>query len=150
MRAVAAGLAAVLTLLLTGCSAGVLVDAYPREPGTEDTCDMLLADLPPDVAGQDRGEVAQDVPAAVWGEDPVILRCGVEQPEDLTAASRCDEVEGVGWFEEPTADGRLFTTIGRAAFVSVEVPAGVQPAADVLVDLAESIEKHVPVEQPCV
>jgi hypothetical protein len=148
VRRVAAALS--LTLVLGACSSGVLVDAYPREDGTDELCDMLLADLPPTVAGQERREVAQDVPAAAWGEVPVILRCGTERPEDLVATSRCDVVEDVGWFDEETAGGRLFTTIGRAAYVSVEVPPPLQPAADVLVDLAESIVKHVPEEQPCV
>lgn len=139
-----------LMLVLGACGSGVLVDAYPREDGTEDLCDMLLADLPAEVAGNDRREVAQDVPAAAWGEVPVILRCGVERPDALTPSARCDLVEDVGWFEEETADGRVFTTIGRDAHVSVEVPARVQPAADVLVDLADSIVKHVPQDQPCV
>ena len=149
MRALSATLAS-LALVASGCTSGVLVDAYPREPGTTDLCDMLVADLPIEVAGQDRREVAQGVPAGAWGEVPVILRCGVPEPDDLEPTSPCYEVEGVGWFEEETAGGRVFTTIGRAANVSVEVPAPVQPAADVLVDLGEAVAKHVPVEQPCV
>lgn len=149
MRAIPAALAS-LALVASGCTSGVLVDAYPREPGTADLCDMLVADLPIEVAGQDRREVAQDVPAGAWGEVPVVLRCGVPEPDDLEPTSPCYEVEGVGWFEEETGGGRVFTTIGRAANVSVEVPAPVQPAADVLVDLGGAIAKHVPVEQPCV
>lgn len=111
---------------------------------------MLLADLPADVARQERREVAQDVPAAAWGEVPIVLRCGVEAPEALTPSSPCYEVEEIGWFEEEIADGRRFTTIGREAFVSVDVPLEVQPSADALVDLAPSIVKHVPEVQPCV
>lgn len=149
MRAVPAAFASV-ALVLSGCSSGVLVDSYPREPGTADVCDTLLADLPTEVAGQDRREVAQDVPAAAWGEVPVILRCGVREPTALEPTSPCYEVEGVGWFEEDSEAGRVFTTIGRAAYVSVEVPAPVQPAADVLVDLGDAVARHVPVEQPCV
>lgn len=149
MRVLPAALASV-AVLAAGCSSGVLVDAYPREPGTADLCDMLVADLPPQVAGQERREVAQDVPAGAWGEVPVVLRCGVPDPAALEPTSRCDDVEGIGWFEEETGSGRVFTTIGRAANVSVEIPASVEPAADVLVDLAPAVAKHVRVEQPCV
>lgn len=149
MRALPATIAS-LALVASGCTSGVLVDAYPREPGTADLCDMLVADLPVEVAGQDRREVAQDVPAGAWGEVPVILRCGVPEPAALEPTSRCDDVEGIGWFEEETVGGRVFTTIGRTANVSVEVPSPVQPAADVLVDLAPAIAKHVRLEQPCV
>ncbi|GAA2076667.1 hypothetical protein GCM10009821_15010 [Aeromicrobium halocynthiae] len=149
MRALPAALASI-ALVVSGCSSGVLVDSYAREPGTADLCDALVADLPAEVAGQDRREVAQDVPAGAWGEVPVVLRCGVPDPDALEPTSPCYEVEGVGWFEERGADGRVFTTIGRAANVSVEVPAPVQPAADVLVDLADVVTGNVPVEQPCV
>lgn len=146
LTVVAAGLG---LSLLAGCSAGVQVDAYPRETGTDLTCDTLFADVPQTVAGQERRQVRDDV-AVAWGDPEIILRCGVSRPAALTATSQCNEVSGVGWLDETTSDGFLFTTIGRAAYVSVEVPEEVQPPADVLVDLAAAVQRHVPEEQPCV
>ena len=90
---------------------------------------------------------ALDVPgrvAAAWGDPAIILRCGVEKPEALTPSSRCFEVSDVGWLAETTADGYLFTTIGRAFHVSVEVPKTYDPAADALADLAPTVKKHDP------
>jgi hypothetical protein len=136
-------------LLLAACAPSVSVDAFPTEPDTRIDCKSLYADAPQRIAGLDRIPVDDDV-AAAWGDPAVILRCGVEKPADLTPTSYCDTVADIDWLTERTADGYLFTTIGRAYFVSVEVPSAHDPAADVLVDLAEVIDRHDPVEKPCV
>jgi hypothetical protein len=138
-----------LTLLLSGCAGSVDVDEYPTVPGTEVDCKALFADAPRRVADQDRLEVPGQV-AAAWGDPAIILRCGVERPEALTPSSRCFDVSDVGWLAESTADGYLFTTIGRTFHVSVEVPKTYDPAADALADLATSIKKHDPEKEPCV
>jgi hypothetical protein len=144
------GLVVAASLLpLAACGSGVLVDAYPTAPGTDVDCAALIADLPSSVDGLDRRTLEQDVPAAAWGDPPVVLRCGVPTPEAFEPTSECKLVDGVDWFDEQTADGFRFTTVGRRANVEVDVPAVHDPAADVLVDLAESIDKHLPVEQPC-
>jgi hypothetical protein len=137
-----------LTLVLTGCSTAS-VDEYPTVEGTEVDCKALLADVPRSVADQDNVDVPGRI-AAAWGDPPIILRCGVEKPDALTPSSRCFEVSDVGWLAETTADGYLFTTIGRAFHVSVEVPKAYDPAADALADLAPTIKKHDPERDPCV
>ncbi len=138
-----------LTLLLTGCSGSVDVDDYPTTPGTEVDCKALFADAPRRVADQERLDVPDQV-AAAWGDPAIIVRCGVEKPDALKPSSRCFDVNGVGWLAETTADGYLFTTIGRRFHVSVEVPKAYDPAADALADLASSVKKHDPEKQPCV
>lgn len=135
--------------LISACSYGVTVDAYPTTPGTAKNCDALYADLPNKVADQSRRDV-KSTNAAVWGDPQIILRCAVEEPAELTRSSRCDDVDGVGWFSEEIADGYLFTTIGREFFISIEVPHDYEPPADALVDLAPSVRKHDPEVQPCV
>ena len=138
-----------LLLLASGCSFGVSVDTYPTTPHTSKDCDALYADLPNTVADQSRRDVKSTI-AAVWGNPEIILRCAVEKPGALTRASRCDDVDGVGWFSENVADGLLFTTIGRQYFISVEVPKDYDPPANALVDLAKAVTKHDPDVQPCV
>ena len=138
-----------LTLLLAGCAASVDVDEYPTVQGTEVDCKALIADASQRVADQERLEVPGDI-AAAWGDPAIILRCGVEKPDALTPSSRCFDVNGVGWLAETTADGYLFTTIGRTFHVSVEVPKTYDPAADALADLATSVKKHDPEKEPCV
>lgn len=141
--------ALLVATILTGCGGALDVDEYPTEPDTELDCQALLADAPAAVAGQEMRDVPDRV-AAAWGEPAIILRCGVEKPEALTASSPCFPVRDVGWLAEETADGYLFTTIGRAFYVSVEVPENYEPEADTLADLAGSVKKHDPQEQPCV
>jgi hypothetical protein len=138
-----------LTLLLTGCASSVDVDEYPTVKGTEIDCKALLADVPRNVADQKNIDVPGRV-AAAWGDPAIILRCGVEKPDALTPSSQCFEVSDVGWLAETTADGYLFTTIGRAFHVSVEVPKAYDPAADALADLAPTVKKHDPERDPCV
>ncbi len=147
-RGALAALAALLAL--SGCAGGLEVDAYPTVEGTDLDCRSLLADVPQAVAGRAARRVADDADAAAWGDPPIVLRCGVEDPAALTPASRCDVVADVGWFTEEVAGGTLFTTIGRRFNVSVEVPADYDPEADALADLATLVQKHDPVEQPCV
>lgn len=137
-----------LLLVVAGCSPGLRVDTYPTEPRTDVECKALLADVPPKVAGEDSILVQGDN-AAAWGAPPVIARCGVEKPADLNRASACFPAGGVDWFAETTADGFLFTTIGREFYISVEVPKAYDPASDALVDLAPSVLKHDPSVKPC-
>ncbi|MEO6473008.1 MAG: DUF3515 domain-containing protein [Aeromicrobium sp.] len=144
--------AALLTaplLMLGGCTYGFSVDAYPTTPKTTKDCDALYADLPNKVAGEKRRDVKGTI-AAAWGDPAIILRCAVEKPDRLDRVSRCDTVENVDWFTETTADGLLFTTIGRTFYISVEVPKDYDPPSDALVDLAKSVVKHDPSVKPCV
>ncbi len=141
--------AALVAVPLSACGSGVLVDAYPTEPGTDVDCQALLADLPASVGGLDRRGLDQDVPAAAWGDPPVVLRCGVPTPDAFEPTSQCATFDDVDWFGEQTADGFRFTTVYRRVNVEVDVPAVHDPASDVLIDLAASIEKHVPAERRC-
>ncbi|MGH3458366.1 DUF3515 family protein [Aeromicrobium sp.] len=141
--------ALVLVAALAGCGGQLDVDDYPTAEGTDLDCKALLADVPQRVAGQENRDVSGRV-AAAWGDPAIILRCGVEKPEALRPESQCFAVRDVGWLAETTADGYLFTTIGRTFHVSVEVPKSYDPAADVLADLASSVKKHNPEKEPCV
>lgn len=144
------------TVLLTGLLAGILsacsgtvhVDSYPTTHASRVDCVGLLGDPPPTVAGRPLRQVDGRV-AAAWGDPPIVLRCGVEKPAALRPDSQCAEVNGVGWLAEKQGDDWLFTTIGRKHFVSLEVPADYQPAADALADIADVVARHDPVVRPC-
>lgn len=139
---------AAVLLVVAGCGPGLDVDTYPTEPDTELDCKTLFADVPQKVAGEDVIRVDGDN-AVAWGAPPIILRCGVERPAIFDKGPQCEFIGGVDWIAEPTADGFLFTTIGRRFHVSVEVPNEHDPATDALIDLADVITKHDPSEKPC-
>ena len=124
------------------------MDTYPTERGTTVDCKALFADGPLKVSGQNQVPV-DDRNASAWGDPAIILRCGVGKPEALTRTSACYPVRGVNWFAEKTADGYLFTTIGRQFYVSMEVPGVYNPEADALADVADAITKHDPQVTDC-
>lgn len=85
---------------------------------------------------------------ATWGSPAIVLRCGVERPEALRPTSRCDVIDGIGWFAEQQSEGWRFTTIGRSGYVEVTVPSHWAPEADALVDLAPAVSR-MPQVHPC-
>ena len=142
-------MAAVLLLVLAGCAGPVALEEPAPDEAARRACDAVLADLPPTVLDQSRREAEPGRLTAAWGDPPISLRCGVDAPPTLTATSECLEVNGVGWFAEDAEGGRLFTTIGRRAFVEVGVPRAYAPEAGALVDLAPAVSSHDPLLQPC-
>jgi hypothetical protein len=140
---------AVATLLLAACQGGTVhVDAYPTTERSALDCAAMFADLPQTVADQRRLLVDGKL-AGAWGDPPIVLRCGVEKPRQLTPTSTCHEVDGVGWLAEKQSDGWLFTTIGRKHYASLEVPSDYEPAADALADIADTVARHLPVVRRC-
>ena len=135
--------------LLTGCTGTVTVPEPTPDDADRSTCTALVAALPDEVEGGLRRTTEPGVLTAAWGDPPITLRCGVSAPPGLTPSSECLEINGVGWFSEDAEGGVLFTTIGRAAFVEVAVPADYSPPVNPLVDLAAAVATHDPVEQPC-
>lgn len=72
--------------------------------------------------------------AIAWGAgDPVVLRCGIERPPELTATSELLGVDGVQWFEVTEGDAATWYAVDRAAVVALTLPNGVNtgPIQDV-------------------
>ena len=134
---------------LTACSAVVSVPDPASTGESEGVCTALMADLPATVLDGKRRKVEPGRHSAAWGDPPITLRCGVDKPPGLSAASACYEVNGVGWFAEEASGGYLFTTIGRTAYVEVGVPSEYAPEANALVDLAATVNSHDPLVKPC-
>jgi hypothetical protein len=146
-RAVAASVAATV---LAGCSSTLEVPSpAPTGPATT-VCDELLDAAPDTVAGAARREVDSDGAALAWGSPPVVLRCGVTAAVGLGPTSRCDMIDGVGWYSEDLDTAYRFTTIGREVPIEVTVPHEYAPEAAVLIDLADAVKTSDPVRQRCV
>lgn len=134
-------------LLVAACGSG-LYD-FPTEQGTGAICRQIVDAVPEQVAGQDSTPVDSERVAA-WGDPRIVLRCGVTRPAALTPTSRCDDVDGIGWFtEERDGGAHVFTTIGRSPAVSVDVPPDIEPAAGALIDLADTVKQHTELTDPC-
>lgn len=147
MRALLAG----ALLMLTACSGPAPVPAPSPESKTAKRCRPLIGAVPGEVKGQpQRTTEPSSHLTAAWGDPAITLACGVSKPSGMNPASKCWEVNGVGWYAAKRDGSYRFTTIGRRVFVQVTVPNKYSPQADALVDLAAAVKKHDPLVKKCV
>lgn len=150
---------AVLVLLLgltvSGCGDGAVgVDSFEVSAAGRKACPALLGDLPSRVADQPRRATTGSTYAAAWGEDAIVLRCGVGRPADYDKFAACQRADGVDWFvperiiEDQGADV-VMTTLGRSPAVEVTVPASYRPTTAPMIDLAKVIKAHTREVSPC-
>ena len=148
-------------LLLAAAAAGcgdqdVAISSPPVSVADAAPCERLIADLPASVSDQPMREVA---PAnatfgAAWGDPPIVLRCGVPKPRGFDKFATCQVANDVGWFiPESQQTGQpheiVMTTVGRAQYVEVRLPAEYWPPAAAMVDLAPAIKRSIREVKPC-
>ena len=92
-------------------------------------CDSLLAAAPESIAeGYTRVDAVseQTVAWSAAGQDAIVLRCGVADPENYGPGARLDQVNGVPWFEDvKLANGTTASTwyaMGRDVQVAASLP----------------------------
>lgn len=135
-------------VLLSGCGSPVLdVASDDVAPADQGSCRELIKALPDRVADQPRREVSGSNYSAAWGEEAIVLRCGVEMPSEFEATSECHQAAGIGWFIPPGTDADQsldveMVTVHRSPAVEVVVPASLRPPVTAMVDLAEAITQH--------
>jgi hypothetical protein len=85
-----------------------------------------------------------------WGDPAVIVRCGVDRPADLKPGSAAQFQLGgsqtdAGPHYDITKSGsaNVWTTVDRAAYISVEVPSKYN-GIDVMPPLSQAIELALP------
>lgn len=131
--------------MLGGCSDGgaaVAVDVPVSSGDIGALCDRMEQALPSKVDDAERRDTTPETArTAAWGDPPVVLRCGVGRPEGLTITAQLNTVNGIDWLVEPTpGGGHVFTSVGRAAYVEIVVPAEHDPQVGPLVDLAAAMQ----------
>jgi uncharacterized protein DUF3515 len=149
-----AGVVACLAALIlaAGCSSEGTVEVDGVAEGDLSaadaaSCARLREALPDVVDGLARRPVEPEGSyAAAWGTSPVVLRCGVEEPEAFDEYSSCQITNGVAWFipdEQITGEpvDIVMTTVGRSPVVEVALPAEHFPPANAMVDLAPAIKQ---------
>jgi hypothetical protein len=114
----------------TGPVAVVGVDAPDaRAPQCVSLMKALPKTLPDSGKTLRRLPIAQPAPpaAAVWGGDrgePVVLRCGLPRPDELTPTSSLRDISGVQWLPIEGAGATTWVVVDRAVYVALTVPAG--------------------------
>lgn len=101
----------------------------PAPSASSACCARLLAALPDTLDGGELGSLqrralAAPVPAgaAAWGEPPVVLRCGLDRPPNLTATSRLLAVSGVQMLEIVSPGTSTWAAVDRPVYVVVDLP----------------------------
>jgi hypothetical protein len=133
----------------TGPLAVAPVDA--PDAGSQ-ACTDLLAALPvdlPENPGRPIAEPAQPG-ARAWAASPrpVVLRCGLPRPQELTPTSTLTEVNGVSWLTvtDGTPEPTLVTyvAVDRGVYVALTTPTqiGSAPVQTVSDTIARTLEEH--------
>ncbi|MCW2815760.1 MAG: hypothetical protein JWN84_3215 [Nocardioides sp.] len=151
-------------LLLTGCSGPPEIESSDVSPPERAACEALVADLPRMLADEERVEVEpEDALGAAYGDPAITVTCGAPVPEGFDRTSRCDEVNGVGWYvpdgtdDDPGADLRI-SVPGFRPVLEVLVPSDYRPTdpslgdnttAAALAVLSPLVEEHLSLEQRC-
>ncbi|WP_413232637.1 DUF3515 domain-containing protein [Mycolicibacterium sp. 050158] len=106
----------------------VAIAAAPAPHADGEACGALLKALPDALGDYHRAKAVEPVPAgaAAWqtasGGDPVILRCGLDRPDDFVVSSPLQVVDDVQWFRIP-GDGRTtWVTVDRPVYVALTLP----------------------------
>ena len=149
MRRGARRVALLLAPAVLGCGFGaVSVPAHTPLPGAEQECARLVAALPEVVDDAVRRDVEPPSSAvAAWGQPPIILRCGIVEPDGIDPTMAVLEVGGVGWHSLPGQGGTFFVTADREPVVEVAIPDDYAPEADVLLDLAPALSGAGPTSE---
>lgn len=130
-------------------SAPLALGPVPAPGAADPACVQLMQALPNDLAGLPRRTITGlgALPAAgstaatpsdladlevgavaAWGQPPVVLRCGVQTPTELTCSAPVQEVDGVTWLPLTNATDTTGSTTYLLADRSVRVALTVPPS----------------------
>lgn len=123
----------------------------PRADSQE--CAAVLKKLPKQLRSNgkqlNRLRLAKPAPRATiaWaaGNDPVILRCGLEKPAELKPTSELTEVSGVRWLRVADQGRSTYYAVDRPAYLAITVPDSVGTGP--LQDASNAVRATLP-EQP--
>ncbi|MEW2068821.1 DUF3515 family protein [Streptomyces sp. NPDC007346] len=141
-RAVVAVAASALTAgVLVSCGADYPGDGVTSPPHAGNAACKQIADRYPDRLGGQELTFTDRPGVAVWGDNTIVLRCGVELP--VPTIDPCATVDGVDWVfrEDRSKDGgKVVATYGRDPAVEAVVSDDVAAVDDVLVDLSALVK----------
>ncbi|APU17158.1 DUF3515 domain-containing protein [Actinoalloteichus fjordicus] len=105
----------------------------PAPDAESPECVDLVAALPEELSSGDstltRRELIDPAPpgAAAWGSadhDPVVLRCGLGAPAELTPTSQLLDLSGVQWLELTGEGSTTWAAVDRPVGVALTMPDG--------------------------
>ena len=147
-----------LGLALAGCAdEPVSISSPDVSQSVRITCEQFLADLPSQLADEQKRALTRNgALGAAWGDPAIILTCGGELPDDFDRFAECIEANGVGWFvpagaEDDQSSAATVTAAGYRPVVRVTIPPDYRPegVASVIAQLADPVRRHLKLVDPC-
>jgi Protein of unknown function (DUF3515) len=91
------------------------------QPGaTTAGCAALDAALPATLDGRPRRTlVAAEPGVAAWGDPPAVMRCGIDDPAELTCSSSLTNYNKVSWLTVPGTGSTTFIAVDRSSRVAL-------------------------------
>ena len=159
IAAVGVAVAAVVGLLAVAATreatpppAPVAIAAAPAPQADSDGCKALMSALPDDLDDYHRAEAMAPAPqsTAAWqaepGGDLVVLRCGIDRPDDFSASAPLQAVDDVLWFRIPGEGRTTWVAVDRPVYVALTLPDGSGPTPIQL--LSGAVAKAMPAVTP--
>jgi hypothetical protein len=121
----------------TGVLPAITLSPQTADATTTATCAQVMSVLPDSLDDRVSRVVRNGGPLVkAWGQPPLVLRCGVARPADLTPGSS-DLIIDTGPLEGPTAEwlpktnskGTVWTIIDRAVYIELTGPGTSAPDA---------------------
>ncbi len=93
-------------------------------------CTTLLSALHGTIGDQPPRTLDPPVPgAAAWGNPPIVLRCGIPTPAELSCSSALQVVDGVAWLQLSGSGQTTYLVADRPVRIALTVPDGSGTAA---------------------
>jgi hypothetical protein len=106
-----------------------LVPVSAPQAGSPD-CARTLAAVPAELTSSGaklaRRALAEPAPSATaaWGApEPVVLRCGLDRPPELTPTAQLRVIDGVQWLVIPGEGASTWYVVDRPVYLALTVPA---------------------------
>jgi hypothetical protein len=154
---VVVAIAAVVTLGVTKDSHPVLATgpvpvAAVGQPGANSAaCRALMAKLPTDLSGSKERAVegGGNQSVAAWGDPAVILRCGLETPQELNCSSALTQVDDVAWLQlaDDGSPATTYIAADRSVRIAVTLPSG--SGTGQIQEISDVISATLEARQPC-
>jgi hypothetical protein len=115
-------------------------------------CTALLSGLPMQLVSNGatlpRRDLAAPAPAGAlaWGDaehEPVVLRCGLDRPGDLSPTSELRTISDVSWLVVSEGGTSTWYVVDRPVYVALTVPsdAGTGPLQDISTTVRDTLAK---------
>ena len=126
----------------------VAIASVPAPRADTAACRALLNAVPQQLGDYRRAAAAAPAPAgaAAWqamaGDEPVILRCGLDRPAEFVVGSPIQVVDAVQWFEVADQGRSTWFAVDRPVYVALTLPQESGPTP--IQAISEAIAKSLP------